>query len=184
MGGKPAVRKPRVDGERNRARLLEVAKAAFAETGADTSLDAIAKRAGFGIGTLYRHFPTRDALIEAVYRNEVEKLSEAAGTLAATLPPIEALRAWLVMFVDHVAAKKLIASALNEIAGGPGDLYASSSAQMKAAIALLTDHAVANGDARLGLDPLDLLRALANVPHASALSLIDILVAGIAAPRA
>src|ERR1700704_1520680 len=96
-----AARKPRADAERNRDRVLEVAKEAFTRSGADASLDDIAKQAGVGAGTLYRHFPSREALIEAVYRSEVEKLAAAARTLAETMPPIEALRAWMLLFVDY-----------------------------------------------------------------------------------
>src|SRR5215470_15532505 len=85
------VRKPRSDAQLNRERILEVAKQAFTKSGANASLDEIAKEAGVGAGTLYRHFPTRDALIEAVYRTEVEKLAAAERKLAETMPPIEAL---------------------------------------------------------------------------------------------
>src|ERR1700736_2699218 len=91
----PAVQKPRADAIRNRERILEVAKEVFTRDGAAASLDDIARRSGIGSGTLYRHFPTRDALIEAVYRSEVEKLGAAEQRLAATLPPLEALRAWM-----------------------------------------------------------------------------------------
>src|SRR5579862_5213470 len=91
----PAQRKPRADAERNRDRVLEVAKQAFTKSGADASLDDIAKQAGVGAGTLYRHFPSREALIEAVYRTEVAKLAAAEHNLAQTMAPIEALRAWM-----------------------------------------------------------------------------------------
>src|SRR4030081_758490 len=104
--GKAATaRKPRADAQRNRIRLLETAKAAFAEKGPGASLDEIARTAGVGAGTLYRHFPTRDALIEAVYRNETEQLVAAATRLADTHPPMTALREWLLSFVDYVATK-------------------------------------------------------------------------------
>ena len=107
-----------MDAQRNRERILEVAKKAFTRYGADASLDDIARQAGVGAGTLYRHFPTRDALIEAVYRSEVEKLAAAARTFAEKMPPIEALRAWMLLFVDHIAAKQIIAPALNSVVGG------------------------------------------------------------------
>src|SRR6201988_2319218 len=118
-----AHRKLRADALRNRERVLEVAKSAFTRAGADASLDDIAKQAGVGPGTLYRHFPTRDALIEAVYHTEVEKLAAAQRELSANLPPIEALRAWMMLFVDYIATKQIIASALNSVAGGPSRLY-------------------------------------------------------------
>src|SRR6478735_6865693 len=98
----PSVRKPRSDARRNRERILEVAKEAFTRSGANTSLDDIAKQAGVGPGTLYRHFPTRDELLEAVYRTEVEKLAAAERKFTETLPPVEALRAWLLLFVDYI----------------------------------------------------------------------------------
>ena len=92
---KIAPRKPRTDAQRNRERILEVAKEAFTRSGANASLDDIAKGAGVGAGTLYRHFPTRDALIEAVYRTEVEKVAAAEKKFSERLPPVEALRAFL-----------------------------------------------------------------------------------------
>src|ERR1700757_5544214 len=108
-------RKPRADAARNRERILEVAKQAFTRSGADASLDDIAKQAGVGPGTLYRHFPTRDALIEAVYHTEVEKLAAAQRELSAKLSPIEALRAWMMLFVDYIATKQIIASVLKNV---------------------------------------------------------------------
>src|ERR1700710_2006963 len=121
-----AVRKPRADAERNRARLLETAKAAFAEKGSGASLDEIARIAGVGAGTLYRHFPTRDALVAAVYRNETEQLVAAADRLAETHPPVAALREWLLLFVDYMATKHGMSEVLNSIVGGASDLYSAS----------------------------------------------------------
>jgi AcrR family transcriptional regulator len=185
-------RQPRADAQRNRARLIEVAKSMFSEGGADTSLEAIAKAAGVGIGTLYRHFPTRDTLIEAVYRTETQHLAQAARRFSETLPPVEALRAWLRLFVDHIATKQVMSPVLASMVGGPSGLYAESGAQVKAAIALLVDRAVASGDIRLDIDPLDLLRALAGVAGISAVPgweesakrLVDILIAGVRIPPA
>src|SRR6202046_69732 len=91
----PVQRKPRADARRNRERILEIAKVAFTRSGANISLDDVAKQAGVGTGTLYRHFPTRDALLEAVYRTEVEKLAAAEGEFSKTMPPVEALLAWM-----------------------------------------------------------------------------------------
>src|SRR6202521_6484731 len=113
----PPARRPRADAQRNRERILEVAKEAFTRDGAAASLDDIARQAVIGPGTLYRHFPTRDALIEAVYRSEVEKLAAAEQRFAATMPPLEALRAWMLLFIDHVAGKMLIIPAINTVAG-------------------------------------------------------------------
>jgi AcrR family transcriptional regulator len=181
------ARKPRADAQRNRVRLLETAKAAFAEKGPGASLDEIARTTGVGAGTLYRHFPTRDALIEAVYRNETEQLVAAASRLAETHDPTQALREWLLLFVDYMATKHGMYEALNSLVGGPSDLYSASTAQLKQAMAKLIDRAVVSGDIRLDLDPLDLLRALAGVANMSAgpdgkqaaKRMVDILVAGV-----
>src|SRR5258708_28145482 len=112
----PPARNPGADAKRNRGRILEVAKEVFTRDGAAASLDDIARRSGIGNATLYRHFPTRDALIEAVYRSEVEKLAAAGPRFAATLPPLEALRAWMFLFIDHVAGKMLIVPAMDTVA--------------------------------------------------------------------
>ena len=162
---KIAARKPRTNAQRNRERILEVAKEAFTRSGANASLDDIAKEAGVGAGTLYRHFPTRDALIEAVYRTEVEKLAAAERRFAEAMPPIEALRAWMLLFVDYIAAKHIIAPALNTVVGGPSKLYEGSRAQIQGAIDALVKRAIKNGDIRSDLDPFDLLRALIGVSN-------------------
>ena len=181
-----AERKPRLDAQRNRERILESAKEAFTRFGADASLDDIAKRAGVGAGTLYRHFPTRDALIEAVYRSEVEKLAEAERRFTQTMSPIEALRAWMLLFVDHIAAKQIIAPALNSVAGGPSKLIEGSRGLVQGAIDALVQRAIQSGDIRSDLEPFDLLRALIGVSHIasgpgwqqSARRLVDILIMG------
>jgi AcrR family transcriptional regulator len=185
------VRKPRADAERNRTRLLETAKAAFAENGSDTNLDAIARAAGVGIGTLYRHFPTRDALIEAVYRNETTQLAEAATRLIQTHAPMEALREWMLLFVDYMETKQGISEALNSIVGGTSELYAISTEQMREAIKMLLDRATTNGAVRVEMDPFDLLRAVAGVAYVgagpdwkqAARRMVDIVIAGISTKR-
>ena len=182
----PARRKPRSDAQRNRERILEVAKEAFTRFGADASLDEIARQAGVGAGTLYRHFPTRDALIEAVYRSEVEKLAAAARKLAETMPPIEALRTWMLLLVDYIAAKHIIAPALNSLVGGPSRLYEGSRSLIQGAIDELVRRGKKSGDLRKDLDAYDLLRALIGVSHVgsgpdwqpSARRLVEILIAG------
>jgi AcrR family transcriptional regulator len=178
--------KPRTDALRNRVRILEVAKDAFTRFGADASLDEIAKQACVGAGTLYRHFPTRDALIEAVYRSEVEKLAAAEQKFTESMPPIDALRAWMLLFVDHIAAKQIIAPALNSVVGGPAKLFEGSHGLVHAAIDALVKRAIGSGEIREDLDPFDLLRALIGVAHVasgpgwqqSARRLVDILVTG------
>jgi AcrR family transcriptional regulator len=179
-------RKPRTDAQRNRERILEVAKEAFTRSGANASLDDIAKETGVGAGTLYRHFPTRDALIEAVYRTEVEKLAAAERKFAEAMPPLEALRAWMLLFVDYIAAKHIIAPALNTFVGGPSKLYEGSRAQVQGAINALVKRAIKSGDIRKDLEPFDLLRALVGVSNVasspdwqqSAKRLVDILITG------
>ncbi len=182
----PARRKPRSDAQRNRERILEVAKEAFTRFGAEASLDDIAKQAAVGPGTLYRHFPTRDALIEAVFRGEVEKLAAAGRRFAETMAPVEALRAWMLLFVDYIAGKEIIAPALNSVVGGAEKLYATSRGPIQGAIDALVKRAIENGDIRGDLDPFDLLRALIGVSYVasgkgwqqSARRLVDILITG------
>jgi AcrR family transcriptional regulator len=179
-------RKPRRDAQRNRERILDVAKQAFSRSGVNTSLDDIAKEAGVGPGTLYRHFPTRESLLEAVYRTEVEKLAAAERKFAETLPPVEALRAWMLLFVDHIAAKQIIAPALNALVGDPKKVFEASYAQIWEAIRALVKRAIKSGDIRNDLDAIDLLRALIGVANTatspdwqqSAKRLVDILVIG------
>jgi AcrR family transcriptional regulator len=183
---KTTVRKPRTDAQRNRERILEVAKEAFTRSGANASLDDIAKQAGVGPGTLYRHFPTRDELLEAVYRTEVEKLAAAERTFAGTMPPIAALRAWMLLFVDYIATKKIIAPALNTLVGGPSKVFEASHGQIWEAVRALVKRAIKSGDIRKDLDPIDLLRALIGVANIatspdwqqSARRLVDILITG------
>jgi AcrR family transcriptional regulator len=179
-------RKPRADAQRNRERILDVAKEAFARHGANTSLDDIAKQVGVGPGTLYRHFPTREELLQAVYRAELEKLAEAEQKFSQTMAPTDALRAWLLLFVDAIAAKQLIAPALNTLLGDPKKVFEASYAKMHQAIRALVKRGVESGDIRSDLDPVDLLRALIGVSNVasapdwppSARRLVDILIAG------
>jgi AcrR family transcriptional regulator len=181
-----APRKLRADAERNRERILEIAKDAFTHAGSQVSLDDVAKRAGIGPGTLYRHFPTRDSLLEAVYRTEVAKLAAAEREFAAEMPPIEALRAWMLLFVDYIAAKQLIAPALNTLVGGPSKLFDSTAKLVIGAIQSLVERAIESGDLRTDLEPLDLLRALVGVSNVatgpnwveSARRLVEILILG------
>lgn len=180
------LRKPRTDALRNRERILEVAKDAFTRYGAQASLDEIAKQAEVGAGTLYRHFPSREDLLKAVYRTEVEKLAGAQRTFAETLPPVEALRAWLLLFVEAIAAKLVIAPALKVLAGDPKKTFEASYLQIQEAVRMLVKRAILSGDLRPDIEPADLLRALVGVAHVadatdwkqSARRLVDILIAG------
>lgn len=181
-----AARKPRTDAQRNRERILEVAKQAFTRSGVNASLDEIAKDADVGPGTLYRHFPTRAALIEAVYRTEVEKLAAAERKFTETMPPLDALRAWMLLLVDYIAAKHIIAPALNTMVAGSSKLFDSSRAQVQGAINALVKRAIQSGEIRKDVEAFDLLRALIGVSYVtstpdwqqSARRLVDILLQG------
>jgi len=188
-GQKLAVeaRKPRADGARNRQLLIEAAKAAFAEVGLTVSLEEIARRAAVGIGTLYRHFPTREAVVEAVYRREVEQLAEAVPHLLQSSSPGEALHKWMHLFIDYIATKRLIAPSLGTKTSRSSALYATSADLINGAIATLVKRAIANGEVRKDADPSDLLRAMIGVSYqnpdagweASARRVIDLLMDGL-----
>ncbi len=185
----PQARKPRADSARNRQLLIDAGKAGFSEVGLNVSLEEIARRAGVGIGTLYRHFPTREAVVEAVYRREVEHLAEAVPRLLETSPPGEALHQWMHLFVNYIATKRLIAPSLAAAASRSSSLHASSVELITGAITTLVKRAVAGGDVRKDVDASDLLRALVGVSYgnpdvgweASARRLIDILMDGLRA---
>ena len=184
------ARKPRADSLRNREQLIAAAKAAFTERGADAPLEDIARRAGVGIGTLYRHFATREALLAAVYRREVEQLSATADRLLATRPPAEALEAWLRQLVDYMATKRVIAPALQASPGEGSAAYAASGPAMVGALNRLAAAAIAAGDIRADVKSDDLIRLLSGVSLGydqpgwadSARRLIAILMAGLRTP--
>ena len=158
-----AERKTRADVIRNRARLLDCATEAFSEKGIDASLEEIARQAGVGIGTLYRHFPTRDALIEAVYRNHVELLCNAVDELLAELPADQALAAWMQRFVSYVATKRGMASALHSMMGEDRSLFDDCRVQMNDAAARLLRAGRDAGVIRGDVEPADLLRAMGGI---------------------
>jgi AcrR family transcriptional regulator len=154
------VRKPRADAVRNRELVLEAAKVVFSAGGADASLEAVARRAGVGIGTLYRHFPTREALYEAVYRREVEQLGDLAEQLKNEAKPVDALRRWLGANVEFVATKKGMSAALAVAAQGSPELRSYTFDRLTKAAGALLDRAVAAGEIRSDVSPEDLLRTL------------------------
>src|SRR5258707_3647428 len=167
MADPPAatIRKPRSDAVRNRERVLEAAKAVFSAGGPDASLEAVARRAGVGIGTLYRHFPTREALFEAVYRREVQQLGELAEELKGEAKPVEALRRWLRSNVEFVATKKGMSAALALAAHGSSELYADTFDRLTKAVGTLLDRAIAAGEIRADVSPEDVLRILAGMSY-------------------
>lgn len=182
----PPQRKPRADAQRNRERILEVAKEVFTRDGGAASLDDIARQTVIGPGTLYRHFPTRDSLIEAVYRSEVEKLAAAEQRFAATMPPIEALRAWMLLFIEHVSSKKLIMPAMDTVTGGATRLIEGTRSLIHTTFVASVRRAISSGELRADTNPDDLVRALVGVFHTTALAgweesarrIVDMLIAG------
>ncbi|SFM70631.1 transcriptional regulator, TetR family [Bradyrhizobium sp. Rc3b] len=181
------TRKPRADAVRNRERVLEAAKAVFNAGGPEASLEAVAKRAGVGIGTLYRHFPTREDLFEAVYRREVGQLSELAEHLRTAKDPVEALRRWLRSAVEFVATKKGMSAALALAYQSSSELAVFSMERLTKAIGSLLARAVAAGQMRADISPEDLLRAFFGMCYmhdqpgwqASVLRLLDVFVDGL-----
>src|SRR5277367_403836 len=181
------TRQPRTDAVRNRVRVLEAAKVVFSAGGPDASLEAVARHAGVGIGTLYRHFPTREALFEAVYRREVEQLAELAEQLKAEPSPVDALRRWLRSIVEFVATKKGMSAALALAVSSSSELTAYSFERLTKAVGALLDRAVASGEIRADISPEDLLRALVGMCllhdqsgwQASVLRLLDVFVDGL-----
>jgi AcrR family transcriptional regulator len=187
-----AERKPRADSLRNRERLLKAATRVFTVGGPEASLETVARQAGVGIGTLYRHFPTREALFEAVYRREVDELADLAERLAQEAQPIDALRQWLGAFVQLVATKKGMLAALSLAAQAqPSELYAYSFERLTAALDVILKRAVAAGQTRRDITPEDLLRALLGLSYsyeqpdwqATVMHLIGIFVDGLMVKR-
>jgi AcrR family transcriptional regulator len=182
-----STRKPRADAVRNRERVLEAAKAVFSAGGAEASLEAVARAAGVGIGTLYRHFPTREALFEAVYRREVQHLADLAEQLKQEARPIDALRHWMHSNVKFVATKKGMAAALALAAYKNSELFSYSFDRLTRAVSGLLDRAVATGEIRDDIGPEDLLRALVGMCYlhdqpgwqTSVLRLVDVFVDGL-----
>ncbi len=159
LPAKPA-RKPRTDSVRNRERVLEAAKTVFAEGGPAGSLEGVARRAGVGVGTLYRHFPTRQALFEAVYRREVEQLAELAEQFGTDLPPLEALRRWMHANVEFVATKKGMSAALAVAAHASSGLSAYSMGRLGRALETLLRRAAEAGAIRGDISAEDILRTI------------------------
>lgn len=177
----------RADAQQNQERLLAVAAETFAREGTGASLKAIAMRAGVGIGTLYRRFPTRETLVEAVYRNEVTRLCAAAPELLTGNEPVDALRAWMARFVDLMATKHGMGDALRAVLVSEDDRMRTRYL-LRDALAVLLDAGAARNVIRAGLDPYEVLMALGGMTliaegddqRAMALRLVDLLISGIA----
>jgi AcrR family transcriptional regulator len=160
----PADARPlRADAARNRQRLLDVAVQSFSHDGPDVTLESVARQAGVGIGTLYRHFPTREALIEAAYRSELSRLCDGIDELLAATPADQALRAWLDRFVDYLATKRGMAQALQMVIAAGTDPFAQSRSSLFTAINALLAAGADDGTLRDGVDPLDVITAVNGV---------------------
>ncbi|MDX6316320.1 MAG: hypothetical protein QOF84_7631 [Streptomyces sp.] len=162
-----AERPLRADAQRNRDKILATAVRVFTEEGLDAHFERIAKEAGVGTGTLYRNFPTREVLIEAAYRNELARLCDAAPELLATMPPREALRAWMRRFIDYATAKLGMADALRAVVASGTNPYAHSHEMIQAALSSLMDAGTAAGVFRSDILPTDMFAALAGIALAS-----------------
>ncbi|AZO07630.1 MAG: TetR family transcriptional regulator [Mesorhizobium sp.] len=159
----PAPKPLRADAQRNRDRLVEVAAQMFASDGVDASLEEIAKRAGVGIGTLYRHFPTREHLVEVVYRREVEGLCHAADELAHEHPADVALELWMQRFVDYIATKRGLATSLRLLLTANSTLFSDTSGRVSGAMRSLVQAAAAAGKIRADVDASDVMHALGGI---------------------
>jgi len=159
----PTARRVRADAQRNIDTLLHSAMAVFASSGVDAPVREIAEKAGVGIGTVYRHFPQRSDLIVDVFRHEVDACADAASVLAAEHEPGEALARWMQRYVDFIAAKRGLAAALHS--GDPAfdALPAYFQKRLRPALQTLLEAAAAAGKVRAGVDPTDLLRAVASL---------------------
>jgi len=182
-----ARRAPRSDVLRNRERLLSAARAVFAEGGSGASLEAVARRAGVGIGTLYRHFPTREALFQAVYSTEIDELVALAETLLSEEDATEALGRWLRANLGVIATKRGMLAALSPAPESSKALYLDSRQRLVAALGALMKRPQADGEMRADVSPEEVLQALYAIAYARedagweapALRLIGIFVDGL-----
>lgn len=186
-GTSASKRRPRADAERNRQRLLEAARAVFGRDGPEASLEEIARTAGVGIGTLYRHFPTREVLVEAVYRQAITQLGAAADKLLETLSPVEAIREWLRLFIDYMSTKRIMSEAFAAMGASTEHLHAGSGDIMRNTLERLVREAEAAGEIRPVDEPYNLLRAVGGIHYLApdpnweegARAMVDILIAGL-----
>jgi len=183
-----ATQRPlRADAQRNRERLLEVAAQALSQDGPDVPLETIARRAGVGTGTLYRHFPTREALVEAAYRSELARLCDSADELLKEVPPDQALREWMDHFVDYMTTKRGMGDALRALIASGGDPFSQSRTRLTEAISTLLRAGSSVGLLRSDVTPDDVLLSLSGISlatadpqhHEQAGRLLDLLMAGV-----
>ena len=173
MSDQPQARRPRADAERNRARLLDAAKAAFSSghaSGQAPTLEQIARAADVGIGTLYRHFPTREALVEALYRKELADLCAAAAELLKSHAPEQALRAWMDLFADYVAAKQEMADALRAVFAAGSVTVSQAREELTVAVRTILDAGVGDGTLRDDVRPEDVVAMIVGAFTATSLA--------------
>jgi AcrR family transcriptional regulator len=168
--GQAQAKRPRADAERNRARLLDVARTAFASGEETVTLDQIARDAGVGIGTLYRHFPSREALVEALYREELADLCASAGDLLKAQPPERALRAWMERFAHYVSAKREMGSALRALYASGTVTVSRARQELTVAVRTIFDAGVADGTLRDDVRPEDVVAMILGVFTATSLA--------------
>jgi AcrR family transcriptional regulator len=164
------ARRPRADAERNRARLLEAARAAFASGQPAVTLEQIARCAEVGIGTLYRHFPTREALVEALYRKELADLCASAAGLLQTHPPEQALRAWMDGFADYVAAKREMAETLRAVFASGAVTVSQARGELTVAVRTILDAGRADGTLRDDVRPEDVVAMIVGIFTATSIA--------------
>ena len=177
----------RADGRRNRELVLSVASKLFVERGPDVPFTDIARQAGVGVGTVYRHFPTREELISAAYASELDAVCQAAGELLAQLPPVAALRKWMNRFIDYMTTKIGLTDAIRVVVSAGGNPYARSRERLDEALGALLAAAVAVGEARPEVEADDVLMTLSGIAMAAngserpdqADRMVELLVAGI-----
>ncbi len=183
-----ASRPMRADALRNRAQLLAAAVAAFSrEDAAEVTLESVARAAGVGIGTLYRHFPSREALVDAAYRSELARLCDSVRGLLAAMPADEAMRTWMDLFIEYMTTKKGMSDALRMVIASGGNPFAESRSRLLAAFSSLLAAGAADGTMRTDLDPADVLASMSGVSlvaatpdqRAQAGRLLDLLMDGL-----
>src|ERR1700722_6009711 len=161
---RPGAERPmRADAQRNREQLLAAAVTAFSRADPEVTLESIARDAGGGIGTLYRHFPSREALVDAAYRSELARLCDSVPALLAGQPADQALRRWMEMFLEYMTTKRGMSEALRKVIASGGNPFAESRGRLLAAFTALLRAGAAGGTLRADVDPADLMASMSGV---------------------
>jgi AcrR family transcriptional regulator len=184
-------KRPRADAERNRQRLVEAARAAFSSGPTPVTMDQVAREAGVGIGTLYRHFPTREALVEALYRKELADLCASVDDLLATRAPGDALRAWMDRFADYVTAKREMAETLRTVFASGTVTVSQAREELARAVSAVLKADAATGTLRDDVRPEDIVALIVGSFAATSLAggreqldrMLDLLVDAVRRPR-